>query len=240
MRFTVPASTVFRFLLIVVVGLAALSLALASLDRGLVDSPFPGTKRALRLFDVNKEANLPAWFSCSVLLGSSMVLWDIAREKSAVRDRYARHWWVLSAVFLYLSLDELISLHEATSAMIRDAFDLSEEGALSQAWILLAAPLVLLFALAYTRFLFHLPARVRYLMVAAGCTYVAGALGMEVPGAYVRGVYGSDTMAYAVITTIEETLEMLGAVIFLYAVAAYAERHHAEQRPGRAGGVAHG
>ena len=44
------------------------------LDRGLVASPIPGVKRALRLFDVNKEANLPAWFSSSVLLVSSLVL----------------------------------------------------------------------------------------------------------------------------------------------------------------------
>ena len=102
----------------------------------------PGVKRALRLFDVNKEANLPAWFSSSVLLVSSLVLWATAREKSAVHDRYARHWWVLAAVFRYLSLDELISLHEATSGMIREALDVSDEGALSQAWILHAAPLV--------------------------------------------------------------------------------------------------
>jgi hypothetical protein len=81
------------------------------------------------------------------------------------------------------------------------------------------------------RFLFHLPARVRYLTVAAGCTYVVGALGMEVPGAYVRAVYGADTIAYAVMTTIEETLEMLGAVVFLYAMAVYAALHHGRGRP---------
>ena len=90
---------------------------------------------------------------------------------------------------------------------------------------------MLLFALIYLRFLFHLPAQVRYLTVAAGCTYVAGALGMEVPGAYVRGGYGSDTIAYAVLTTIEETLEMFGAVLFLYAMAVYAERDHGQDRP---------
>ena len=231
MRFTVSASTLLRFLVLAVAGLTALSLTLSSLDRGLVDTPLPGIKRALRLFDVNKEANLPAWFSSSVLLAAALVLWDTAREKSAVRDRFARHWWILAAVFLYLSLDELISLHEATSGMIRGALDVSEEGPLSQAWILLAAPLVLLFALFYLRFLFHLPPRVRYLTLAAGCIYVAGAIGMEVPGAYVRAEYGSDTIAYAVMTTIEESMEMLGAVVFLYAMALYAERAHGQMPP---------
>ena len=231
MRFTVPAGTVLKALLAVVTGMAVLSLVLSFIDRGLVAGPFPGLEHALRLFDVNKEANLPAWFSSSVLLASAMVLWDAAREKSAVRDRYARHWWVLAAVFLYLSLDELISLHEATSGMIRGALGVSDEGAPSQAWILLAAPLVLLFALVYLPFLFHLPTRVRLLTVAAGCTYVAGALGMEVPGAYVRAVNGADSIAYAVLTTIEETLEMLGAVVFLYAMAAYAERDRGQDRP---------
>jgi hypothetical protein len=228
MRFTVPASTVFKVLLAVVASLTGLSFVLTFIDRGLFASPFPGFERALRLFDVNKEANLPAWFSSSVLLVCSLVLWATARAKSAVRDRFARHWWVLAAAFLYLSLDELISLHEATSSMIRVRLDVSEGGAFSQAWVLLAAPLVLLFALAYLRFLIQLPARVKYLTLAAGCTYVAGALGMEVPGAYVRGEYGADTFAYAVMTTVEETMEMLGAVIFLYAMAVYAERDPAQ------------
>ena len=60
--------------------------------------------------------------------------------------------------------------------------------------------------------------------MAAGCTCVAGTLGMEVPGAYVRAVHGADSIAYPVLTTIEETLEMLGAVVFLYAMAAHTER----------------
>ena len=231
MRFTVPASTVLKVLLAVVASLTGLSFVLAFIDRGLVASPFPGFEHALRLFDVNKEANLPAWFSSSVLLVCSLVLWDTAREKSAVRDRYARHWWVLAIIFLYLSLDELISLHEATSAMIRARLGVGESGALSQAWILLAAPLVLLFAWIYLRFLLHLPARVKYLTVAAGCMYVGGALGMEVPGAFVRAEYGADTLPYSVMTTIEEALEMLGAVTFLYAMAAYAERNHWYSRP---------
>jgi hypothetical protein len=47
---------------------------------------------------------------------------------------------------------------------------------------------------------------------------------MEVSGAYVRAEYGSDTIACAVMTTIEESMEMLGAVVFLYAMALYAER----------------
>ena len=187
MRFTVPAGTVLKVLLAVVAVLTGLSFILAVIDRGLVASPFPGFERALRLFDVNKEANLPAWFSSSVLLICALVLWSTARVKSAVGDRFARHWWVLAAAFLYLSLDELISLHEATSSIIRSRLGVGEEGALSQAWVLLAAPLVLLFALVYLRFLIHLPARVMFLTVAAGCTYVAGALGMELPGAYVRG-----------------------------------------------------
>ena len=58
-----------------------------------------------------------------------------------------------------------------------------------------------------------------------------GAIGMEVPGAYVRAEYGSDTIAYAVMTTIEESMEMLGAVVFLYAMALYAERAHGQVPP---------
>jgi F0F1-type ATP synthase membrane subunit c/vacuolar-type H+-ATPase subunit K len=88
-------------------------------------------------------------------------------------------------------------------------------------------PLVLLFLAGYVRFLVHLPRRVRRLFLAAGGTYVGGALGMElIGGNYASWAtqlpYSSERyMTYAMITTVEELLEMVGIVVFLHALMLY-------------------
>ena len=88
-----------------------------------------------------------------------------------------------------------------------------------------------MFALIYLSFLFHLPARVQVPDVSRWLHLRRRHPRHGVPGAYVRAVHGADSIAYPVLTTIEETLEMFGAVLFLYAMAVYAERDHGQDRP---------
>jgi len=76
-------------------------------------------------------------------------------------------------------------------------------------------------ALLYLRFLFVLPRRTKLLCFIAGGTYIGGALGMELVGGYIVTHWGEDNMAWAVASTFEELLEMLGASIFIYALLSY-------------------
>src|SRR5687768_9580440 len=57
------------------------------------------------------------------------------------------------------------------------------------------------------------------------CLQVAGgALGMELVGGFLTDTGGQATLAYLDATTTEESLEMLGVVIFIYALLDYIRR----------------
>lgn len=85
--------------------------------------------------------------------------------------------------------------------------------------------LVLIFVLAYLRFLAALPARTRNLFLLAGAIYVAGALGVEMIGGRHAFVFGRYNFAYTMIATLEEFLEMLGILLFVQALLSYMQVH---------------
>lgn len=71
------------------------------------------------LFDLNGEANIPAWFSAMGLLTASLLLALIASATRTTAGRYVRHWWGLALVFAYVSLDEAASIHELSGEPLR-------------------------------------------------------------------------------------------------------------------------
>ncbi|MGW4464856.1 hypothetical protein [Micromonospora sp. NPDC004704] len=222
MRLIVPTGRTLRLLLVIVAVLHALSLTVNVLHRG-PEPTFAHFDWVYAFLDVDQEHNLPTWFSSSLLLLSALVLAEIGITAGRVGDRFARHWKLLALVFVFLALDEATQIHEAAN-VLRDAFDLT--GVLYLSWILVAAPLVVLFALTYLRFLGHLPGPVRLLVLGGGALYVGGAIGMEVVGSLLwDNGPGYDSMAYAYSTAVEELLEMLGTVSFMYGVATYLHRY---------------
>jgi hypothetical protein len=80
--------------------------------------------------------------------------------------------------------------------------------------------------------------------VSAAAVYVGGALGMEMVCGYMFVEYGEQSLAYLAAMTLEETMEMTGMVIFLYALLDFLRREqrvesldswtHARAAPGAA------
>ena len=69
-----------------------------------------------RTFHLDREANVPAWFS-SVLLGlAALAAWRCAQL--ATRSKVRRAWGCLAAGFAFMSCDEVASLHENLTAML--------------------------------------------------------------------------------------------------------------------------
>ncbi|GAA4731478.1 hypothetical protein GCM10023328_08210 [Modestobacter marinus] len=201
-----------------VVLLGAVSLTLNLLVLQAADSPAAGL---LDLLSVNREGNLPTWFSSALLLSAAAAVAGVGAWAHRVRDRWRWHWTVLAAVFGYLSVDELVRLHERANHQVGKVVE--PTGVFTFGWWLLAAPLVLLFAAAYVRFLRGLPGRIGLLMVVAGTLYVGGAIGMEMVGSWLADDRGTLlSTPYVLATTAEEVFEMLGVVVFLYAVTTYA------------------
>lgn len=175
-----------------------------------------------RLLDFDGEGTAPAWFSSLLFLASAAILGVIWHARRAGGDRFRGHWAVLAAVFLFLALDEAAAVHEQLIDPVRRALDTG--GALLHAWIIpYGIALTVMLAL-YIPFLRGLPARTLRLMLAAGALYVAGAIGMEIVGGYVWDRDPVRGIAIVAIMAVEETLEMVGLALFVYALLDYLAR----------------
>lgn len=183
---------------------AGLSVELAC-HLGALD-PESSLRSALSL---SYEANLPTWYSSGLLwtaaLGLACCGW---REPG--RDR--TWWWLLAAIFMLLSLDESIELHEELGGA-------ELHGVLYFSWVVPGALLTGLFCAAYLGFWRRLPTTTRRAFAWAFAIFVGGALGMELPlGAWVE-LHGDENLGYAALDFVEESLEIAGLSVFLVAIS---------------------
>ncbi|MEH2049656.1 hypothetical protein [Nostoc sp.] len=184
----------------------------------LLEFPFPATQWFYELFSLDGELNIPAWYSSFSLLFCSGLLKLISAIKT--KDRYFVYWKTLYLIFFYLSLDEAFSFHEILIVpSIRQSLNLNP--LFFQTWVIPGAILVGVFAFKYLKFLLHLPSKTRYLFLIAAVVYVTGGLGMEMVGGVLRVDFGRRTLITLIGIFVEEFLEMVGIVIFIYALLAY-------------------
>jgi len=203
-----------RTLVLVIVGLIALGY-LTQVFRYL-HMDFRGLRTLEQYFYYDLEGNIPTWFSTILLFLCAERAWWVASTARASGDRWHRHWRGLSVIFAYLSLDELAQLHEQVVVPLRESLSLG--GALRFAWVVVAVPLVVVFAIIYLRFLMAQPLWTRVAFIVSGVVYVGAAVGMEMIGALLVNAFGFQSLLYAAASGIEEGAEMLGAVLFLGAL----------------------
>lgn len=222
LEIAVKPKTVFRALV-----LAALALTMASaMGQFSKHCLSHGTLLGfVSKFNLDEESNFPTWFSSFLLLACSCLLFLIAQDRKVKRRRFSRRWTLLALLFLAMSVEEVAGLHELLTAHVHRNPRLRMTGFFTFAWVIPVLILVPILFLSYLRFLFHLPRRVRSLFVLAGGMYVGGALGMELIGGRIWGDYGINSPIYAVVNTVEEVLEMMGAIVFVRALMHCLEIH---------------
>jgi hypothetical protein len=172
-----------------------------------------------RQFDLDDENNIASYYQVSTLQFCSLLLLLIYWAKRGAGDRYHLHWGMLALTFLFLSADEAASLHEATIRPLRNA--LRVDDFLYFAWVVPAIAVVLIMALSYWRFLLALPAKTRRLFFIAGAFYISGGVGIEIIGGHLLKLHGEQSIQYSAGTVTEEALEMIGVLIFIYALLSY-------------------
>lgn len=217
-EFAITPSRVLRILLFTIALLAALNIAGHLMLRLLPD--FLARDALARFLNVDAEQSLPTLYSVAVLSATALLAAIVADAHRSWDRPGARHWAVTSAVFAYLALDEFASLHELATEPISEIFDIGR-GALWFAWVIPATVGAVLVAVVSFRFFRGLPGPTRRRLWAAGLVFVAGAIGFEVIGSAYASGHGQLDMVYVVIATVEETLEMLGSALALYAILAY-------------------
>jgi hypothetical protein len=186
---------------------------------------------AVPLFYLGGEANIPTWFSAAQALACAIVLAVIAVIKRQQGAPFVAHWAGLAAGFVYLSLDEAAGIHERLGPPMSGVARLLSDTAggwfvyLARvpgfSWTLPAAAAVAILAATYLPFLLALPRNTRVLSLIAGAMFVGGAIGVELAGARHVALWGSQNPQYVALVTLEETLEMGGAALFLCTLLSY-------------------
>ena len=164
---------------------------------------------------------MAAYYSSMAILIASFLLGFISLVRKIHGLPYSL-WLILSIIFLYLSIDEAVQLHERVEIIMDNHFDLT--GYLSWAWVIPYGLLFIIFSVVYyIKFLPQLPKKIFWLFIISGAIFVTGAIGVEMIGAKNYHSENSSEIINAVCYSIEEFLEMLGIAIFIYGLLLYIE-----------------
>lgn len=121
-----------------------------------------------------------------------------------------------------MSLDEGSQIHEIANDPLQRALD-TQYTWLHYAWVLAAGAVVLIVVLLFLRFWWKQPASTRILLALAAAVFLIGAVGFEVLGGFVQQNV-STGMKRAVVNMLEETFEMLGSTLAIYAFLTFLRR----------------
>jgi len=82
------------------------------------------------MFNVARELSLGNWFSSVQTAGVALVLFLLFMEDRAAGDRQrtGRGWGLLSALFLYVAVDDGVHIHERVAVATADFFTLTADG----------------------------------------------------------------------------------------------------------------
>jgi hypothetical protein len=175
------------------------------------------------LFSLGAETNIPTFYATFSLLLTALLLAVVGFSHQRDSTFGRAYWLVLAGIFLFLSMDEMLSFHERMIDPLRNL--IGSSGLFLYAWVIPYGIAVGILGGAYTRFLLSLPRRTALLFFLAGGLFVTGAIGFEMFGGWHMERYGSANPWYVAIQTIEEVLEMVGILIFIYALLDYADQH---------------
>lgn len=173
------------------------------------------------LLNLDNESGIGTWASVMNLAITSVALFAVAIAERG--DRFAAmSWFMLGFGFLYLSIDELVEIHEHLARFM--AMLVGNDGIFHHTWIALAIPVLVVLAGCFIPFLRRLEPRYRWPMIGAGLVYVGGAVGVEtLTGALLSsGAVGRRSVEYAALVVLEESMELLGPAMLLRTLLRYA------------------
>ena len=182
-------------------------------DKYLLDEAI---EALVRLFNVDREGNIPTLYSLSALACSALLIAIITLATRQSGKSKTAHWMILFLAFVYLAIDEFVQLHEMLNTVGRVVFDIDSYAI----WVVFAMIPLTIFIGYFTPFLISLRPQTRYLFILAGGIFVSGAIGFEVLGV---AFFDADSpgITFFLIQTFEELFEMLGIAIFIYALLIY-------------------
>ena len=215
LKISIKPSSIVKYLAIVVIVLTIFSIGI-QIGKYVFDYRESWT----RMFNLDREMNIPTWFSALMLGFCGLLLRMIAQGKKQQGERAAKDWRLLSNIFFFLAIDEVLSIHEIL--IIPDVSKaLNLPWFLHSLWVIPGAIFVLWFIKRFWKFSQNLPYKSRRHFFLAAAFYIGGALIMEAIGSHVAEAQGQQNLTYALIATVEEVMEMTGIIIFIYGLLFY-------------------
>lgn len=171
--------------------------------------------RVAQMFYLDGERNVPTAFSTFLLLTAATLL-ALAADVERRRGRSTGLWWVMAVGFVTMALDEAWSFHERLTAPVKRM--LGGEVELYYAWVIPAILLLVVLTPLLLRFLASLTPPTRLRLLVAGIVYVGATVGIEFLEGWYDERHGDRTLLSGCISTVQESLEMIGVVLFIRAL----------------------
>lgn len=214
---------VLRVLLAANLGIVVMGTLANLVIHHVAESPDTPLATVMRRIDLVNEPSVHQWYSSLLHMVAACCCGFIARWSAAQRDGNVIYWTTLSILFIGLSIDEAVMIHEMAVNPVRQR--LGTSGLLSIAWIIPGAVLVIVVGLFYLRFVLQLDRATRRTVILAAATFVTGALVMEMPGGWLYERYGFGTWHYIASYAVEEFFELCGMALFIFALISFIGRH---------------
>ncbi|MGB9441673.1 MAG: hypothetical protein WCB15_27280 [Desulfobacterales bacterium] len=167
------------------------------------------------LFFLDGEGNVPAIFSTWLFLLNAVIFLIVWKAACLSGDSH-KIWLFLSSVFVFLALDESISIHERLIDPLRQA--LGATGIFYYAWIIPYGVGVVLLAIVAIPVFWRMQKRIRFWFGLSAATYLVATIGLEmISGKYLVMMNEQKDIVWIFMVTVEESLEMVGLIILVYA-----------------------
>ena len=171
-------------------------------------------RQAVWLFDLGSERTFATWYASTLLLLSAALLAVLAAVcRRTGRAREAVRWGGLALVFALLSADEVAGAHEWTAHVTP-----SGRGLFYYSWVFFGLAFVAVLGVVYLPFVLRQVRRFRALLLVAALLFVGGALGVEMLNGWLNDNHPDAHLAYMLMTALEESLELAGVLVFVYAL----------------------
>ena len=163
----------------------------------------------LAIFDLDEEESFGTWFSSGILFVAGALLLNQARALRPKGESEHRWWFVLGLAFVFLSMDEVVGMHELMNTLMEDT-----------PWTVVGFPVLAFVGLSYLPFLWRYRGRTALLFIVAGLMYGGGAVGVEhFTDAEVNSLH------YNMWTALEEGMEMYGVIVLIYAILDFTQEN---------------
>lgn len=199
--------------------LVAVTVLLAGIDvvmglcRHVFDLSIPEWLKLI--FHMGYEHNVPSLISAAIAAWCAILLWKIAGSDQG--KKAAASWYLLAGCFIFLALDEGFAFHEKLPALMNRIYPwLNEHVWQHSSDISFVIPFFagIICIAVFLKLAMSLPPLTRRLIVTAGLLFITGAFVLEAAGFVF-------TQTHWLLVPIEETLEMLGLILFAYALKEY-------------------